>query len=144
LLPCLRLRGRQPGTILAGTLAQQAAARHCPSICQPSDRKLDPKSPGGILNLHRKLRREHHHRQHTDLPGEIIPLSEVEPGSQVTVMCFSDSLPPERWTRLVAYGISPGSRLLVVQQKPVVVLQVEYSQIALDRELAGRIIISTQ
>lgn len=66
-------------------------------------------------------------------------LAELEPGQKARVMGFSPRLDRDRKTHLQAYGVVPGRVVKVIQHSPVTVLQVEHTELALERELAREI-----
>lgn len=44
--------------------------------------------------------------------------------------------------KLMAFGILPGTKIVVLQTFPAIVLQIDYTQLALDQEIAGKIIVT--
>jgi Fe2+ transport system protein FeoA len=66
-------------------------------------------------------------------------LAEIEPGQKGRVIGFSARLDRDRKTHLQAYGVVPGRIIKVVQHSPVTVIQVEHTELALERELAREI-----
>ncbi len=69
-------------------------------------------------------------------PSPPLRLSEVRRGQCATVRGFAPDFPAARQAHLMAYGLTPGARVRVVQHTPVTVVQVENLEIALERSLA--------
>ena len=86
----------------------------------------------------RGLRR--HHRVGECSTGEIT-LNCLHPGDRVCLKRFAPGISRSRQTRLQALGLIPGSRVQVLQVWPVIVVQVEHTELALENELAGQILV---
>ncbi len=67
-----------------------------------------------------------------------VPLIEAAPGSEVRVTQLG-ALPTSKRLQLEAYGLAPGRRLRVLQQSPVTVVQVDYTELALESDLAAAV-----
>ena len=69
-----------------------------------------------------------------------IPLAALRPGDKAIVA----ALPPDgrHLARLLAFGILPGVTLEILQTFPVYVLAVGHTRLAIDKEIASRIIVS--
>lgn len=63
-------------------------------------------------------------------------LLDARPGSTATIAGFSGETLAETRERLLAYGLLPGQALRILAQKPLTVLQIEHTELALERELA--------
>ena len=63
-------------------------------------------------------------------------LREVAPGQRAVVQGFLDSMPANRRTQLLAYGLLPGQEVGVRQQYPVTVIQIDCTELALEWDLA--------
>jgi len=63
-------------------------------------------------------------------------LAEAQPGRCLRVMGFLPGLSAERRTHLQAYGVIPGHCVRVLQQSPVTVVQIEYTELALENDMA--------
>ena len=70
-------------------------------------------------------------------------LTDMEKNSPARITGFSPSLSLKLKAHLQAYGIIPGNILRVQQKKPVTVVQVEHTEIALETELAEAIYVET-
>lgn len=81
----------------------------------------------------RRWRRRERHRGNGYAP---VTLADVPPGLQAIVLGFSGDFPAERRTFLQAYGLVPDYKVRVLQHSPVTVIQVDYTELALERELA--------
>ena len=66
-------------------------------------------------------------------------LADVPQGCTAKVLGFSQYMPPERLGHLQALGLIPGHKVRVVQHSPVTVVQIEHTELALERELAREI-----
>ncbi|GAB4524135.1 MAG: hypothetical protein Fur0018_07410 [Anaerolineales bacterium] len=66
-------------------------------------------------------------------------LSEVRRGQSATVRGFAPGFPAARQAHLMAYGLTPGAQVRVVQHTPITIVQVEHLEIALERSLADGI-----
>lgn len=64
-------------------------------------------------------------------------LAQVKPGRMVKVMGFLPGISSARAWNLQSYGLVPGCWLLVKQQSPVTIVQVEHLELALERGLAA-------
>jgi len=69
-------------------------------------------------------------------------LLEARPGSTVEIHCL-DGISNEMKASLQAYGIGPGKTVRVLQQRPETVVEVEATELAVEREVAGKILIKT-
>jgi Fe2+ transport system protein FeoA len=65
-------------------------------------------------------------------------------GSQVQVIGFSQKISPERRNQLAAYGLTPGAKVLVIQQSPVTVIQIDHIELALEGDLAQFVQIQSE
>lgn len=72
--------------------------------------------------------------------GTRLKLGEAPCGARVRVVDL-DGLPPARRLQLQALGISPGRPALVQQQEPVTIVLCGHSEIALESNLAGRVLV---
>lgn len=70
-----------------------------------------------------------------DLP-RALPLSEVACARRARV-AFLRCADHERLHQLLSMGLSPGARIRVHQKSPMLVLEVEQAELALDRQVAG-------
>ncbi len=73
---------------------------------------------------------------------QTITLADVPPGSQVQVRQFLAGLSGDRQAHLRAYGLTPGSWLHVKQHKPVTVVQIDHTELALEDSLARQVSVS--
>lgn len=71
-----------------------------------------------------------------------LTLADVPVGWQVKISGFSPGLSAERNAHLQAYGVVPGYWVRVVQHSPVTVIQVEHIELALERGLARKVLVS--
>jgi Fe2+ transport system protein FeoA len=66
-------------------------------------------------------------------------LSDVPTGEVVEICGFSPQLSPDRKAHLQAYGLTTGYPVRILQTSPVIIIQVENLELALERELAAKI-----
>ena len=81
------------------------------------------------------LTRNRIHKNH-HLPAQARYLSDVQPGRGARVKGFAPGLSIERWARLQAYGLTPGSMVQVVQHYPVTIVRVDFTEVAMESDLA--------
>lgn len=70
-------------------------------------------------------------------------LSEVPAGTSVIVTGL-DELSPALRQSLLAYGILPGRPVRVIARSPVLVLEVEHTELALEIEIARAVKVASQ
>jgi Fe2+ transport system protein FeoA len=70
---------------------------------------------------------------------QAVTLAEVPQGWQAKVVGFSGALPAARRAHLEAYGLIPSYPVRVLQHSPVTVIQVDHTELALERALADEI-----
>ena len=87
-------------------------------------------------------------RIHTHLIGpagslaHALTLADLRPGQRARLLSFSPEIPPERLTQLQSYGLLPDCHIDVLQNWPVIVIQVEHTELAVENELARQILIT--
>jgi Fe2+ transport system protein FeoA len=69
-----------------------------------------------------------------------VPLTRLPKGAVATVVTLSDESAHER-NKLMALGVIPGSQIRLLQRFPSYVIQLGYTQLALDKETAARIMV---
>jgi Fe2+ transport system protein FeoA len=90
----------------------------------------------------RRLPRIHSHS--TDpVPASqpVSTLADLRPGQQARLLSFSPEISPERLTQLQSYGLLPDCQIDVLQNWPVIVIQVEHTELAVENDLARQILI---
>ncbi|HEX2981715.1 MAG TPA: FeoA family protein [Anaerolineaceae bacterium] len=70
-----------------------------------------------------------------------ISLGEIPAGSHATIEKFDERMPRGQRESLQVYGIIPGQRVRVVQQRPVTVVEVEQTELAFEGEIARWVIV---
>ena len=70
-----------------------------------------------------------------------MPLAKVAAGRKARVMGFANSMPQNRRSQLMAYGLMPGQELRVVQHAPVTVVQVDNTEVAMEAVLAANVLV---
>lgn len=63
-------------------------------------------------------------------------LANAQPGVLVSVLGFSNRLSDARQAHLLAYGLTLGQKLRVLQHSPVTIVQIDHTELALERQLA--------
>jgi Fe2+ transport system protein FeoA len=81
----------------------------------------------------RKMRHRYHPSQLT--------LADIPPGMRVCILNM-DSLPTEKRDHLLAFGMAPGQWVEIKQHHPAVVAQVDYTELALEPEVASQILVT--
>jgi Fe2+ transport system protein FeoA len=69
------------------------------------------------------------------------PLDQAKPGSRVVVIDLG-SIDPVQKDHLQAYGLTPGRQVIVLRQRPVTVVQIEYTELAFEKDIAEQILVS--
>lgn len=72
--------------------------------------------------------------------GAPLTLADIPPGACARVLSLAPC-PAARCERLQAYGLSPGHCVRVVQHRPVTVVRVDNTELALERELARGVVV---
>ncbi|HSV85112.1 MAG TPA: ferrous iron transport protein A [Levilinea sp.] len=67
-------------------------------------------------------------------------LDSAKPGARVVVLEF-DRIAANQKAHLRAYGLAPGREIRVLQQHPVTVVQVEHTELAFEKDIAGQILV---
>lgn len=75
------------------------------------------------------------------IESEEFSLACVEPGIRVKVRGFTEMLGEDKQAHLLAYGVVPGRWVKVLRHSPVTILQVEHTELALERKLSKQILI---
>jgi len=78
-----------------------------------------------------------------DDPQRDLLLAELSPGDEASVVAFEGPA-ADRRAQLQAYGLVPGRRVRVVQQKPVTVLLVDHTELAIEGDLARGVRVQRQ
>jgi Fe2+ transport system protein FeoA len=74
--------------------------------------------------------------------SSVVPLTHIPVGRTVEVCRLAD-MPPNRMTRLSAFGLVPGSRVEVLQRRPAPVVRVGETELALSEQILGQIWVRT-
>ena len=69
---------------------------------------------------------------------ESVRLSDAAKGLEAIVTCLEEPGEPGG-RKLASLGLLPGVRLVLLQRRPVFVVGIGYTELALDRELASRV-----
>ncbi|NIM93235.1 MAG: hypothetical protein GTO18_05935 [Anaerolineales bacterium] len=63
---------------------------------------------------------------------------DIPPGSHVRILSIEGTTADKR-NRLLAFGVTPGSYVEVKQHRPVTVIQVDFTELALEEDVASQI-----
>lgn len=81
-------------------------------------------------------------KTHKRLPQSLSPneytLADLSAGEVVKVRRFGN-LPPATLHHLRAYGVLPGREIRILAQRPLVIIQVEESELALEESIARQV-----
>lgn len=72
--------------------------------------------------------------------GDGVPLSHVAIGEEAEVHRLG-TMPSGRASRLTAYGLTPGTAVAVLQRRPVPVVRVGETEIAISEEILAQIVV---
>jgi Fe2+ transport system protein FeoA len=75
---------------------------------------------------------------HTDHTARV-PLSFLLPGTKARVEAIDDAVDPTQREQLVAYGLAPDRPLLVLQQRPMIIVMIDEVELALEADVARHI-----
>jgi Fe2+ transport system protein FeoA len=67
-----------------------------------------------------------------------VPLTHVGTGTSVEVLELAE-MPPSRASRLTAFGLAPGTVVALAQRRPVPVVRIGETELALSEEILGQI-----
>lgn len=68
-------------------------------------------------------------------------LADVAPGESVVVQGYCPGIAVAAREQLEAYGLTAGRQVVVLQRAPVTVIRVDHTELALEAELAGAVLI---
>ncbi|MGF1645144.1 MAG: ferrous iron transport protein A [Thiotrichales bacterium] len=68
-------------------------------------------------------------------------LKETVPGRNVKVAGFSDTLSKRHQHHLRAYGLEAGGTVNVLQQRPVTIIRIDHTELALDHRIAAQVMV---
>lgn len=68
-----------------------------------------------------------------------VPLSFLLPGVHARVDSIDDAIDPTQREQLVAYGLAPNRPLVVLQQRPMVIVMVDEVELALESDIARHV-----
>lgn len=79
-----------------------------------------------------------HYPDHTENPKRG-SLADLSPGMTATIGGFDSQLSSNRRLDFIAYGLSPGNQVEVLQQSPVTIIKIDNTELAMEKELARHI-----
>lgn len=71
-----------------------------------------------------------------------LTLDQAAPGSVLQVLGFSSALSVQHRLRLQAFGLEPGRRLRIIQQRPVTIVLIDHLELAVEKVLAQRVLVA--
>jgi Fe2+ transport system protein FeoA len=75
---------------------------------------------------------------HTDHTARV-PLSFLLPGTKARVEAIDDAVDSTQREQLVAYGLAANRPLLVLQQRPMIIVMIDEVELALEADVARHI-----
>lgn len=76
------------------------------------------------------------------LPRAPLTLADIPPGMLVRILNM-DKLPVKKRDHLLAFGLTPGRWVVIKQHRPAVVAQVDFTELALEPDVACDILVET-
>lgn len=73
-----------------------------------------------------------------------LPLAIIAPGSEVSLAEFDAALDPLQREHLLAYGLTLGSRLRILQQRPMTLILADEIELALEHGVARHLWVEQQ
>jgi len=114
----------------------------CSLICCPNcGYQVVDESKSGLAKALRRLWPGAGDVQETSIErrdGDTVPLTHVGTGTPVEVSDLA-RMPASRASRLTAFGLAPGTVVAVAQRKPVPVVRIGETELALSEEILGQI-----
>ncbi len=112
---------------------------HCTLSCCPNcgyttidvDRSASARFVGRLLGAPRRAVKK-------AAPESVLA---VHPGDSAEVAGFAPEMPPAQVALLRTYGVDVGRSIKVVQHRPMTVLEVDQTEVALESELASLIMV---
>jgi len=71
-------------------------------------------------------------------------LADIPPGRRMRVMGFLPGLPAGRRAHMQAYGLVVGRLVQVLQHRPVTVVQIDHTELALEDDLADKVQVAEE
>ena len=75
-------------------------------------------------------------------PRSPMTLADIPPGMLVRILNM-DKLPVKKRDHLLAFGLTPGRWVVIKQHRPAVVAQVDFTELALEPDVACDILVET-
>ena len=110
----------------------------CHLIRCPSCAYEFPEKPKHVSWLGKLFRKTVAHDD--DLPDGVQPITNLHSGDRATVLCMGGRN-PSRHNALAVFGLLPGAEVKLIQQQPSCVVRVGETELALDRDIAGEILV---
>ena len=126
--------------VAASACASCPLGAGCTLVCCPSCGYGEPDPERSVaLRLVRGLGRRLPRR------GRVLPaarsLAHVHPGDRARIDTL-EHVPEDRREQLLAYGVAPGRVVDVLQSRPVTIVRIEHTELALERSLSRTILVA--
>jgi Fe2+ transport system protein FeoA len=72
-----------------------------------------------------------------------LTLADIAPGRKARLVGFCPGLAADRRAQLMAYGMTPGHMIQVLQHQPVTIIRVEHTELAMEIEVACEILVES-
>jgi Fe2+ transport system protein FeoA len=69
-----------------------------------------------------------------------LTVADLPPGAQARILSF-DAVDEDRREKLMSYGLAPGRKIRVLRHNPATILQVDQTELAIENEVARRILV---
>lgn len=115
----------------------------CRLVCCPScgHSTVDDSTSAAASWLASKLRKPVHRSPRASAGNGARPLGTLPSGTTALIRDFDPRMSPQHRQRLQALGIAPGSAVTVVQQSGATIFQVDYTELAVEREVSDLILV---
>jgi Fe2+ transport system protein FeoA len=117
----------------------------CSLICCPNcGYQVVDESKSGLATALKRLWRSRDEEEQPPPRGrgsdDGVPLTHVATGAEVEVHGFEE-MPAGRASRLTAFGLTPGTPVAILQRRPVPVVRVGETELALSEEILRQIVV---
>jgi Fe2+ transport system protein FeoA len=113
----------------------------CDLICCPSCEYEFPEKPQTVSWLRRIFRRRA--TKPGARPDNIRTVKDLKSGDSAKVLCLAGES-PSRCNTLAVFGLVPGSEISLIQRHPSYVVRIGETELALDGEIAGEILVEPE
>ena len=126
--------------------AECPLGRHCNLICCPNcGYQVVNEAESRLAKLVRRwwpaageVKPAPHRVEAKDSGQTVVPLTHIPAGKQVEIESLEE-LPPARLAQLSAFGLIPGSQVMILQRRPAHIIRLDQTELALGPEILERI-----